>query len=57
MGMIEGVVLTLAIFVYMHVLAGSNSPKLSNVWIDTESDANRGESGIARLDVADEFLD
>jgi hypothetical protein len=57
MGMIEGVVLTLAIFVYMHVLAGSNSPKLSNVWIETESDANRGESGIARLDVADEFLD
>jgi hypothetical protein len=29
----------------VHVLAGSNSPKLGNVWIETESDANRGESG------------
>jgi hypothetical protein len=57
MAMIAGVALTLAISVYMHVLAGSNSPKLSYVWIETESDANRGESGIARLDVADEFLD
>jgi hypothetical protein len=32
MGVIAGVVLTSAIFIYMHVLAGSNSPKLSNVW-------------------------
>lgn len=30
---------------HVHVLAGSNSPKLGNAWIETEFGANRGESG------------